>query len=122
MGLNCMKKLEFNKELTNLRQGNEPSVIFRKLPETGNNDRYQGSINKKGVDLIESLCPDYNGLQIVFSDSHSIIGFIPLKGKGIKSKFGATQLLKNLNLVVGKKYNLIINTDYTTIDANEYNQ
>ena len=101
-----MAQLTFNKQLSSKRQGNAPSVIFRKLPETGNNDRYQGQVNTLGVNLIKSLAPNYEGLKIVFSDSHSIIGFKPVEDKCVKSVFGATELFRGLNLVVGKKYKL----------------
>lgn len=120
-----MKPLEFNKELTSKRQGNAPSVIFRKLPETGNNNRYQGSINVKGVELIKSLAPDYQGLKIVFSDLHPTVGFKPVEESGVKTHFGATELFKNLNLVINKKYKLTVNNSESNdillvIDSNEY--
>ena len=122
-----MNGLKFNKQLTGQYQGNEPSVIFRKLPETGNNARYQGSINVKGVELIKSLSPDYKGLKVVFSDLHPIIGFKPLEEKGVKAIFGATELFRSstLNLVIGKRYKLTVNNSESNdillvIDSNEY--
>ena len=108
-----MKPLTFNKTLTSKRQGSDPSVTFRKLPDTGNEARYQGSINTKGIKLLKSLVDGYTGLQVVFSDLHPMVGLMPLtsESKGVKSAFGATELFKNLNLVVGKKYTLVVSKD-----------
>lgn len=118
-----MKTLKFNKVLTSQRQGNEPSVIFRKLADTGNNNRYQGSINNSGASMIKELMPLCNSLQVVFSDKHSAIGFKPLNDKtGCKWVFGATQLFKSINLVTGKKYKLEINGEYAVINSEEHNK
>ena len=112
----------FNKEVTKKRQGKKAGVIFRGMPDTGNEARYQGNINKNGQILIESLGLNHKGMSVVFSDEHSIIGFKPLtKSKGVKFAFSATQLFKNLNLIVGKSYNLEIIGDYATIDSDEHN-
>jgi len=116
-----MKPLEFNKELISQRQGNGPSVVFRKLADTGNEPRYQGSINTNGAALMKKLSPSCLTMQIVFSDQHSFIGFKPLNDdNGVKWVFGATQLFKKLKLVVGKKYALKVNGDIMVIDSNEY--
>ena len=117
-----MSKLKFNKELTGKRQGKYPSIVFRKLADTGNEARYQGSINKKGVELIKLNAGAYIGLKVMFSDDHSIIGFEAItKEKGVNSVFGATELFKELNLVVGKHYDLTYSGESLfTIDSDEF--
>ena len=123
MELNKMNGLTFNKSLTNQRASNNPSVSFRKLAETGNSDRYQGSLNTSAYRLLKEMNPLYTSIDIVFSDDHSIIGFKPLDDdSGYKPTFGATQLFKNLNLAVGKKYTLKIQGDYAVIDSEEFNK
>ena len=122
-----MTTLKFNRELTSKRQGNGPSVIFRKLADTGNNVRYQGSINVPGIKLIKSKVGNYTGLKIVFSDEHSIVGFEPVaQEKLAKYVFGATGLFSELNLEVGKRYKFIVkklegDKIIFVIDSDEHN-
>ena len=113
--------MEFNKELSGKRSSKGPSVVFRKLADTGNSDRYQGSINKAGVELIESIGGEFCKLQILFSDQHKFIGFKPLyQEKGASNVFGATELFKELPLVIGNHYELKLSEGVAVIDSNEF--
>ena len=111
--------MEFNKTLSSKQCGKNPTVIFRKL--TGDRDRYQGSINTSGIKLIEDLKGTFAGLQIVFSDLHSFIGFKPMYQQKATTKcFGATELFSNLPLVVGKHYTLKLSDGIAAIDSAEF--
>ena len=113
--------MEFNKVLTRKGSCRDASVIFRKLVNIGDNDRWQGSINTAGAGLIKNESGDITGLSVVYSDEHGIIGFRPVKGKSVKWVFGATELFENLPLVVGKHYTLKITDGIAVIDSAEFN-
>ncbi|PHR55941.1 MAG: hypothetical protein COA43_14575 [Robiginitomaculum sp.] len=114
--------IKFNKELKSNRGSNEPTIIFRKLKRINDNNRFQGHINKKGIDLILTLTSSDNfTVQVLFSDEHSIIGLKPCEhASKTPIYFGATELFKELNLVIGKHYSLTINSDIATIDSDEH--
>lgn len=119
--------MEFNKEVTGMQTLITPSVKFRKLEKTGENDRYQGEFNRAGKRLINSTIKDAGGLKILFSDEHSKVGFTRTVKEGTKLVFGATQLFSSLNLVVGKRYKLeVISTTkhgtLLTIDSDEHHE
>ena len=114
--------MEFNKT-TGKRKGNKPSITFRTLPDTGNGRRYQGAINKNGFELMLKTFPKLCGLEVVFSDKHSIIGFKALPGKNLRPWFGATELFESLKLVTYKRYKLTECPDtpgLLIIDSNEF--
>ena len=117
--------MEFNKQVVGMQAKTTPSITFRLLEKTGANDRYQGEFNRAGKRLINSTIEKKGGLQILFSDQHSTIGFNRSVKEGTKLVFGATELFNSLNLVIGKRYKLTV-TDTSdhgtllTIDADEH--
>ncbi len=114
--------MEFNKT-TGTRKGNKPSITFRSLPDTGNELRYHGAINKNAFDLMRETFPKSSGLEVVFSDQHSIIGFKSVPDKELKKYFGATELFESLKLVTYKRYKLTECPDtkgLLIIDSNEF--
>lgn len=116
--------MEFNKT-TGTIKGRKPNIIFRKLPDTGNEPRYQGNINKSAMVLIRKVFDSTEGLEIVFSDKHSFIGFKPTRSKKLKTWFGATELFRELNLETGKRYELTECADVKrllTINSDEFNK
>lgn len=117
--------MKFNKEVTGKQSLITPAVIFRKIENTGDFDRYQGSFNKPGKRLINETVEKQGGLKILFSDEHSNIGFTRTTKEGTKLVFGATQLFNSLGLVVGKKYELTVTETsehgaLLTIDADQH--
>ena len=117
-----MTTLKFNKSLSTKRLCKDAGIIFRRLADTGNEPRYQGSVNKNGADLINSIYGYCASLNISFSDEHPMIGFKPLASdSGVMLVFGATNLFKSLNLVTGKYYNLEKIGEYAVIDSDEHN-
>ena len=118
-----MKELTFNKVQSKKAGGQvSDSIVFRKLKAINDKDRFQGNINKKGMDLISTINGDFSGVQILFSDEHAYIGFKPLEFKDkARASFGATELFRELNLKTGMHYDLTINGDVAIIDSNQFN-
>lgn len=115
--------MEFNKT-TGTIKGRKPNIVFRKLPDTGNEPRYQGNINKSAMVLIRKAFDSTEGLEVVFSDKHSFIGFKPTRSKKLKTWFGATELFRELKLIVGQRYELTECKGVKrllVIDSNEFN-
>tara|TARA_R110000764_G_scaffold30687_1_gene70943 strand:- start:13641 stop:14015 length:375 start_codon:yes stop_codon:yes gene_type:complete len=115
--------IEFNKETKSGKGSSEATIVFRKLKSINSNDRYQGSINSSGLKLMDSIVKSrFYYLQILFSDEHSIIGVKPVRHESKMSKFfGATELFKDLNLLVGKHYKVKVQGDIITIDSDQFN-
>ncbi len=105
-----MKDLTFNRVLERNHKGAKrkvPCVKFRKLKKIGKVDRYQGGLLANGIDMISTINPDFDYIQVVFSDEHLIVGLKPVGNSGKKNKcFGVTQLMDFFDIKLGFEYEL----------------
>lgn len=115
--------MNFNKSVSKKGSQTAPTVVFRELKRLSSNRRFQGNISAGGMELICSVVGSIKGIEILYSDEHSFIGFRHcIDNRKYKNVFGATELFSSLSIEVGKHYELKVIDGVAVIDTNEFNR